>query len=429
VHSLKTLLLNYTELRGGAARAANRLHRGLRAIGVDSQMLVQIRDTDDFTVLGPRGNLERFFGIVRPAIDMLPLLAYPRRTKATYYPGWLPSAIRGRVNGLTVDLAHLHWVAGGYMTPAAIKGLRVPLVWTLHDMWAFTGGCHYDDGCNKHATRCGACPVLGSASRYDLSLWGWRRKRSSFSGLPFTIITPSRWLGEVASRSSILGGSRVRVIPNGIDTSLYRPLERMHARDLLGLPKDRPIILFGALNPTGDARKGYRYLHAALEQTSATWSGQAPLAVVMGAEKPKVPLGLTMEVRYFGALSDDISLVLMYSSANVLVAPSTQENLSNMVMEALACGTPCVAFDVGGMPDMIEHRRNGYLAAPFDTQDLAAGIVWVLEDKERWKTLSATARRKVETCFELSSVAKSHVGVYQEAIESTAAVHLGSKRV
>lgn len=416
---MRPLLLNYTELRGGAARAANRLHRALRSAGVESTMLVQIRDTDDYTVLGPRSNLERFLGLVRPAVDLLPILAYRHRTKGTYYPGWLPSSITSRVAAIAPDVVHLHWVAGGYVTPHGISRLRAPLVWTLHDMWAFTGGCHYDDGCGKFTERCGACPALGSKRRHDLSWWNWRRKMKNFTGLRGVIITPSRWLAEQARRSAVLGKQMVRVIPNAVDTARFRPMPRAQARDWLGLPADRTVVLFGAANPNSEPRKGFKYLQAALSEFAATRPQRAPMAVVLGAEAPRKPPDVGMELRYMGSLNDDAALALLYCAADVFVAPSTQENLSNMVVESLSCGTPVVAFSIGGMPDMIEHRVNGYLASAFDTSDLAAGIEWAVAEQRRAE-LSAAARSSAVSRYEQQRVAQAHIEVYREAMELAA---------
>lgn len=381
-------------------------------------MLVQVKWGDDPNVVGPHGKLLRLVNTFRKGLDVLPALLYGKPT-STFYPGWLPSGIPSRVMAISPDLVHLHWVAGATLTPGGVARLRRPLVWTLHDMWPFTGGCHYDDGCGRHTARCGQCPLLGSTRLHDLSLWNWRRKRRHWHALSLMVISPSRWLAVLASRSTLLGEHPVRVIPNCIDTARYRPLPRAQARDSLGLPQRCPLILFGAMNATADPRKGYRFLQPALARLASQWRGpgEGPMALVFGGERPATPPDFGMRVRYLGALSDDASLAAAYSAADVFVAPSTQENLSNMVMEALACGTPSVAFEIGGMPDLIEHRVNGYLASSFDPEDLSMGIQWVIEDARRWKVLSHAARTKVESTFALAPVAQAHVEVYREAIE------------
>ena len=420
--SIRPLLLNSEDTRGGAARAAFRLHRGLRRIGVDARMLVQIKHSDDASVLGPRSLAGSVLSRLRPALDFAPVLAYRRRGKGVYYPGWLPGRVGARVRGLAPTLAHLHWITGGFLNVGSMRHWRLPLVWTLHDMWAFTGGCHYDEGCGHYRTRCGSCPVLGSQTRLDLSWLNWVRKRSAYRGLPLHVVAPSRWLAREAQASTLLGDFPVHVIPNGLDLDEYRPLDRLRARELLRLPPDHKLVLFGATSGTSEARKGFSCLQSALTRLAAEWHGQALTAVVFGASTPARPVDIGLPAIYMGSLRDDVTLALLYSAADVYVAPSLQENLSNTVMEALSCGTPCVAFDIGGMPDMIEHGRNGYLARPFDPGDLAVGVRWILEEPARWRELSARARAKVVEDFEIERVARRHLDLYAEVVARAARI-------
>jgi glycosyltransferase involved in cell wall biosynthesis len=412
------LYLNSEDSRGGAARAAYRLHEAMRGIGVDARMLVQVKHGDAGSVIGPTGAVSRLAHTLRPAADLVPLLRYPARQRATFYPGWLPDRVGKRVRELAPDLLHLHWITGGFLKVSSLKGLRMPMVWTLHDMWAFTGGCHYDGGCEKHKSRCGACPVLGSRRARDLSFTGWRRKQTAYRNLDLRLVAPSRWLADEAGRSSLLGQYPIRVIPNAIDTGQFRPIEKLRARELLGLPKEGRVILFGALFATSEARKGFQFLQPALRKLAARY-GDVPLcAVVFGASQPASPPDFGMHSRYLGMQHDDISLALLYSAADVLVAPSVQENLSNAVMESMACGTPVVAFDVGGMPDLIDHLENGYLAKPFETDDLSEGIRWVIESESRLRELGARARKKVEAEYAMAVVARKYREVYEEAVSS-----------
>lgn len=408
------MLLNSEDLRGGAARAVYRLHLALRAAGADSRMLVQVKHGSDDTVTGPRSRIR---GKLRAAADLLPLVFYPRRSGETFYPGWLPDRVAREAGRLGPDLLHLHWITGGFLNVASLSRLRRPLVWTLHDMWAFTGGCHYDEGCGRYAGGCGRCPVLGSRSVSDLSSAGWRRKQRSYLDLALTVVTPSRWLGELAAASPLLGRFPVNVIPNPIDTALFAPADRAAARQALGLPADRRIILFGALRATSETRKGFRHLEAALRKLAALRPELKPLAVVFGADRPAQPPDLGIECHFAGTLTDDSALARLYSAADVLVAPSTQENLSNAVLESLACGTPVAAFDIGGMPDMIEHQRNGYLARSLDADDLAHGISWILEDETRRRALSDRARNKVLEEFESSKIARRYLELYEQSVK------------
>ena len=294
--------------------------------------------------------------------------------------------------------------------------LNVPIVWSLHDMWAFTGGCHYTQSCDRYLQSCGTCPQLGSRRQLDVSHWVWRRKRQVYRQSNLTVVALSHWLANCARESSLLKDIRVEVIPNGIDTQAYRPVESKTARQLLNLPQDKKLILFGALKSTSNKRKGFQFLEAALsELKNSSWSDTFEL-VIVGANQPEDPPDFGFKVHYLGSFSDDLSLALAYSAVDVFVAPSTQENLANTVMESLACGTPCIAFKIGGMPDMIEQGENGYLAQPFDVSDLARGIAWVIEDEERYQRLSHRAREKVETEFTLDIQAHRYAELFNELI-------------
>jgi glycosyltransferase involved in cell wall biosynthesis len=315
----------------------------------------------------------------------------------------------------------LHWITGGMLKVSSLRALRRPLVWTLHDMWAFTGGCHYDNDCGRFAAVCGQCPVLRSTHQFDLSQIGWRRKYKAYGNLPLHIVTPSRWLGDLAQNSPLLGRFPVSVIPNAIDTNVFRPVDKQLARQLLGLPAERKIILFGALRATTEERKGYRFLVDALMKLSAGASDDKLTAAVLGASRPKEVPDLGMESIFLGTMSDDVSLALAYSAADVLVAPSSQENLSNAVMESLSCGTPVVAFRIGGMPDMIAHENNGYLAKPFDTADLANGLAWVLADPRRHAALGSNAREFVIGNFSSQRIAGRHTELYERVLGERAA--------
>ncbi|UCH49824.1 MAG: glycosyltransferase family 4 protein [Betaproteobacteria bacterium] len=415
---MKPLILNSEDHRGGAARAAYRLHLALRGIGVESSMLVQIRDGTDPFVIGPRTVFGNMAGRVRTALDLLPLVWSARgRAHDTFYPGWLPDSSSRRIKRLAPDLVHLHWITGGFVNVNSLRAYGVPLVWTLHDMWAFTGGCHYDDSCGRYLSACGRCPALASDRVEDVSTTGWRRKNDAYRDLALNIVTPSRWLAGLARSSPLLGHFPVHVIPNAIDIDTFRPIEKRVAREKLGLPVDRKIILFGALRATSEKRKGFHLLQPALKSISVSAAGRDAIAVVMGANRPDEPPDFGVQSNFLGTLAEDAALVLAYSAADVFVAPSTQENLSNSVLEAMACGTPVVAFDIGGMPDMIDHRVNGYLAKPFETGDLANGLQWAIEDASKAMALSERARQKIVTTSAAARVAGLHRSLYESLLK------------
>jgi len=412
---LNLVMLNTDDSRGGAAIATYRLHTGLRSIGVDSHLMVLNKYTDDPTVVGPEPQtiwqkaMARFY-LHR---DWRVSAHYLAKGKNLFSPAKCPDKLARRVSAINPDVVHLFWVTFGFMKIETLKQFNKPIVWTLHDMWPFTGGCHYDDECGRFRQSCGKCPILSSGSENDLSRHIWERKRKSWRDVPIVVVATSHWLGDMARSSSLFKNQRIEVIPNGIDTERYKPLDKRAARDAYGLPQDKHLVLFSAFSATTDKRKGNQFLvHALKIMAQSGWGEKAEL-VVIGASAPEDPTGLGMKVHYMGRLHDEISQVLLYSAADVTVAPSMQENLSNTVMESLSCGTPVVAFNIGGMPDMIEHQRSGYLARPFDSADLAAGIMWVLKDKTRHNMLSQHARNTVVERYALKTVANQYLALYQ----------------
>lgn len=410
---MNSLILSTFDVNGGAARAAFRLHKGLREMNVDSKMLVQYKSSDDSTVIGPPNKLEKWLNQMRPTLDNLPLNFYPG-ANGTFSPQWFPDLIEKKIKKLSPDIINIHWSCG-YVQIESIAKFAKPLVWTFHDMWAFTGGCQYSGDCDRYLNTCGACVQLQSSKEQDLSRWVHNRKAKAWKDLNLTIVTPSVWLANCAKASSLCKNFPVEVIPNGIDIQRYKPINQNTAREWLNLPQNKQLILFGATS-TLDPRKGFNLLKSALKKLSQ--SGQDNLElVIFGASGPSLKSDLGFKSHNIGNLGDDVSLALLYAAADVFVAPSVQDNLPNTVMEALACGTPCVAFDIGGMPDMIEHQRNGYLAKPFDVESFAAGIGWVLSS-DRFLSLRQRAREKVEKEFSLELQAQRYSKLFTEVINT-----------
>jgi glycosyltransferase involved in cell wall biosynthesis len=410
---MKVLHIDTSDINGGAARAAYRLHKALLASRIESQMLVQAKTSGDATVIGPNSKIAKGLGRVRPLLEQLPLKRYPQRTKI-YHPAWLPfSGVLRKIKEIDPDIVHLHWVAGGFVRIEQLPRIKKPMVWSLHDMWAFTGGCHYDEGCGKYRERCGSCPVLGSAKERDLSRRVFDRKQKQFSRMSgLTVNGLSGWLADCARSSTLLCDKEVVNLPNPIDTDVYKPLPKEQAKHILGLPAQKKHVLFGAMNATGDERKGFFELTQALETLSAN---DIELAV-FGTSEPVNAPRFPFHTRYLGRLQDDISLRILYSAADVMVVASKQENLSNAIMESLACGTPVVGFDIGGNKDMIDHQENGYLARPFESKDLAHGIEFCLNRSESLK-MSENARNKVLDLFDSKTVAKRYIELYRSKLK------------
>lgn len=409
---MNPLILSTFDISGGAARAAYRLHNGLKDIKINSRMLVQYKTSNDRSVIAAENKLEKWLNQMRPTLDNLPLNFYPDRDCGNFSPQWFPDNIQSKIKHLSGDIINIHWTCG-YLKIETIPKLTQPLVWTLHDMSAFTGGCQYSLGCDRYLKSCGACVQLDSIKELDLSRWVWKRKAKAFEQVDLTIVTPSNWLAQVAQQSFLFKNYPIQVIPNGIDLQKYKPIDKSAARKWLNLPLDKQLILWGAAK-SSNKRKGIHLLEKALQNLNqAGYQNQVEL-VTFGYLQPSEQNYGDFDCHYMGNLHDDISLALVYAAADVFIAASIQDNLPNTVMEALACGTPCVAFNIGGMPDMIEHQENGYLATAFDVESLTQGIIWILSNPS--KKLCDRARKKVEQEFSIELQAKRYLKLFNQVI-------------
>ena len=410
------LHINGFEQKGGAAKAANRLHQGLYRQNVNSQMLVLYQQTHSKTVMRPPSQRDRILYRIAEFAERRPLRAYPNRSHiASWNNNRFPTPARKNINAINPDIVHLHWAHPAMVPIKTIAQLKQPVIWTLHDMWAMTGGCHYTMGCTAYEHECGNCPILNSDNSYDLSYKNLQHKRQQWQHKQFHIITPSRWLGERARASSVLKHMPIHVIPNGIDLNVFRKYDRHFARELFGLPSSKKLVLFGAEVGTTDPRKGFHHLESALHKLAIDNDDDIELVVFGYGDKEDSNL-LPFKIHYVGFIHDDRLLALLYSAVNVFVGPSTEEVFGLTIAESLACGTPVVGFQVGGLLDMITHQQNGFLATPFDTDELAEGICWVLDDETDWAQLSDNARNKAEAYFDIKTVVKQHKVLYENIL-------------
>jgi glycosyltransferase involved in cell wall biosynthesis len=414
---LKVLQLNHSDINGGAASAAYRIHHALRNSGIDSQMLVNVADSGDWTVQGPPSKWAKAMGHIRRHLALPWRQLLHTGNPIIHSPSVLPSRWPERLNASEADLVHLHWVQGEMLSIADIARIRKPIVWTLHDMWAFCGAEHYT---TDHRWRDGYRRDNRPAheSGFDLNRYTWQRKRKHLCQ-PLQIVCPSQWLADCVRASALMHAWPVAVVPNPIDTDRWQPFDQNLARQLLDLPQECPLLLFGAMGGGKDPRKGIDLLFAALALLRTEPNLQNLQLVVFGQLAPREPTPLGFPVHYTGHLHDDLSLRALYSAADVMVIPSRQDNLPNTGLEAHACGTPVVAFSTGGLPDIVQDRVTGALAEPFEPASLAAAIHWVLQDPQRRRQLSAAARARAERLWAPSRIAKMYLGVYEQVLQTS----------
>ncbi len=408
--SMKILIVSTSDIHGGAAIAAFRLKNALRSEGENVTMLVidKCSDHPDVIPIGNKQNNKWNFYRERGTIFLHNKLS--RNNLFDVSIANTGASITHTPEFKEADVVHLHWINQGMLSVKEIERILASgkkVVWTMHDMWPFTGICHHAGACSNYETSCGMCPYLVSPSRNDLSHKIFLRKQAAYAKGKITFTACSNWLKELAEKSPLTEGHTVTSIPNPINTSVYFPKEKSAVRGKLHLPDDKKIVLFAAVKAS-DPRKGMEYLVEA-SRLMARHSGDI-LFLIAGYHGEEIEKRLSLPARSMGYISPR-QMPEIYNAADLFVTPSLQENLPNTIMEAMACGTPCVGFDVGGIPEMITHEKNGYVARYKDAADLAEGLLWSLCEADS-EALSSNARNKVWSDYRQEVIVKQYKKMY-----------------
>jgi len=410
---MKILHLVAGEINGGAARGAYWLHSGLCSLGVESRILTNSSSkNDDNNVISIADSFcGRFLKSLRNLPDRLLPALYSKYSYKIFSTSLLGYNFTEHCLYEWADIIHLHWINAGFVNIKHLYKITKPIVWTMRDMWPMTGGCHYAMECEKYKTGCGKCPQLGSQNEYDLSRFVLARKKK-YLPRAVAMVGISNWLSERAKESQLLQNFSVTTISNNIDTNDFFPTEKLLAREALGIETEKLIILTGSTN-SKDYYKGFDKFLEALKGLDKS----KLLVCFFGNVDESVTNNLGFECKSFGYLNDAISLRLLYSCANVFVAPSIMEAFGKTLVEAMACGTPVVCFDATGPRDVVDHQKNGYKAKPYEPDDLANGIKWVLNSRN-YDELCSNARNKAVEKFDSKVVAQQYIALYRKLLQS-----------
>lgn len=411
---MRATILSHSDNGGGAGRAAYRLYRALQTSAITPSMLVRSWQSGDWTVNTAPRVRSKLVNLLRSRLGGYMLLLQKTSNANMHSANLLPSKLAAAVNASDADIVNLHWLGGEAISIEDLARIRKPLVWTLHDMWAFCGAEHVTGDGADARWRSGYYrsnrPL--DAAGLDIDRHTWARKRRAWTN-PLHIVTPSRWLADCVRHSALMKDWPVAVIPNVLDTDLFKPLDRQFCRHALNLPADKKIVLFGAWGGSGSYNKGYDLLLEAINRLAA--SRLDIQCVVFGQSAPRTPPSIGFPIRWMGHIGDDATLALLYGAADVMVIPSRMENLPQSGTEAHACGCPVVAFNCTGLPDVVEHRVTGYLARAYQTEDLAHGIAWVLGDAGVAQSLGLAARKRAEALWSARTVVPAYLDVYEAA--------------
>ena len=411
---MRVLIINTSERTGGAAVAANRLMKALNNNGVKAKMLVRDKETDALTVVGLPSSWRLRWHFLWERFVIFCRLHFSRTHLFDIDIANTGSDITGLREFQEADIIHLHWINQGMLSLSDIRKILrsgKPVIWTMHDIWPATAICHLTLDCRAFTTQCRRCRLLpGSGSDHDLAASIWQKKRQILNDENIYYVACSRWLESEAKKSALLKGQKVTSIPNPIDTHIYKRGVKEEARQRLGLPLDRKLILFASQRVTNE-NKGMSYLIEACRKLGdITQLG----VVILGGHAEEVVAQLPLDAWPLGYVNDEQRIVDVYNAADVFVLPSLSENLPNTIMEAMACGVPCVGFKVGGIPEEIDHRRNGYVADYRSAEDLSRGIRWILTEAD-YEALSHEAIKKVVQHYSQQSVAMKYLDVYHQA--------------
>lgn len=410
---MKVLLVNTSETTGGAAIACGRILKALRSEGVDASMMVRNAERQGEGVISAGSPLRKKWCFLKERAAIWAANGFSK--DKIFYVDIANSGIDITKTDAfrQADIIHLHWINQGFISLCGLEKIirsGKPIVWTMHDMWPFTGICHHADSCTKYSSECHDCPLLPKRGCTDLAKRTFRRKMAALEHADITFVGCSNWLANLCSKSRIAAGHKVVSIPNPIDTGVYAPMDKAAIRRKIGLPTDKKLILFSAVKTT-DIRKGMQYFQDCCRILKE--SGQDDIEVlILGMNGETLASTLPLPSRALGYVGEGISLAEFYNAADVFVTPSLQENLPNTIMEALSCGVPCVGFEIGGIPEMIDHRVNGYVAEYKSAEDLARGISWVLNEAN-YSELCRSARAKVLGSYSEKVVAQRYMSLYK----------------
>lgn len=415
---MRVLLINTSERIGGAAIAAGRLMESLKNRGIKAKLLVRDKQTNQITVVALDRSWRLLWHFLKERIVIWMANHFKREGIFAIDIANSGTDITTLPEFQQADIIHLHWVNQGMLSLKNIDKILAsgkPVVWTMHDMWPCTGICHHARQCTAYQEECHNCPFLyGGGSKKDLSYRTFLKKLELYKGHRIHFVTCSHWLEGLARKSALLSGQPVTSIPNAININLFKPRNKEEAREKLNLSTSKKLMLFGSMKIT-DKRKGIDYL---IESCKLLAEKHPELkeqlgVVAFGNQSQQLESLLPFKVYPLDYVSNEHQLVDVYNSVDIFVTPSLEENLPNTIMEAMACGIPCVGFNVGGIPEMIDHLHNGYVAQYKSSTDFANGIYWTLTDPD-YPNLSEQACRKATTHYSENVIAKMYMDLYNK---------------
>ncbi len=421
---LKVVHLNTYDGNGGAGRACTRLNRALLSQNIESKVIVHYKFGKNPEIGDFNTNLfQKGYTAATIILERILAKGYLKALKTPFSFAWFGRSVIHHPDVKAADIIHLHWVNHGFLDPkhiAEIAKLNKPVVWTFHDSNAFTGGCHVRYTCDHFKRECGDCPLLKNSGPDDPSHKIWLQKCDAYNKLDFSVVAPSTWMAKSVDESSLMKGKAVKQIANTLETDVFKPMNKQSAKEQAGFTKDKFVFLSGFMPSRKDMHKGTSYLLESLELLKARLGARAEdiELVVFGNRNTKDVPEFPFKNSFLGTINDDEKLALCYAAADAFLIPSLEDNLPYTVMESLSCGTPVITFKTGGIPDMVKHEYNGYLAEYRSSESFADGMAWMINHPEKEK-LSKQARQTVMDNFSEEIISKKHIDLYNQLLKTS----------
>ena len=412
---MKILHLGYSDKSGGASIGMMRLHSSLLDQDIDSRVLVSEKLTNLRSVQGPSTSLEKMISEIKIILSRQKKYLYNFNRKYSHSLNILSSNIVKKIEKIKPDLVNLHWINNELISIKEISKINVPIVWSFHDMWPMCGGEHYSDN-NRYKLGYDQVPKDENERGLDLNLFLWKRKKKFWSYKINHIVCGSKWLRDKTNESVLFKNHKTTIIPPALDLTEWFPVEKMIAREILSLPKNKKILLFMSTNGTKDARKGFKFIKSLNESFFKRNQDMVILSIGQESELKLNKRTININKSFNG---DPISLKLLYSAADLLLVPSLMEAFGQVAIEAASCGTPSVAFKNTGVEDAIKHKITGYLASYMNQKDFEQGIEWIFNQLLIDKTFfNKRCVEFVSENFSSRIIAKKYINIYKSILEN-----------
>tara|TARA_Y100000816_G_scaffold240316_1_gene186884 strand:- start:1300 stop:2541 length:1242 start_codon:yes stop_codon:yes gene_type:complete len=408
---LRVLHINSSDIYGGAAKAVLSLHNSLMNENIQSYILTNNKNTEIKNDISKSSSLRNIIDIFKNGVARKICKLYSSNKKETLSISIFKTNILKEINNFDCDLINLHWICSEFISIEQIKKINKPIVWSLYDMWPFSGAEHYSDD-ERYKIGYLQNNRNKDESGIDINKWVWNRKKKNFN-FPFKLVAPSQWLQHTAQESSIFKNFKIEKVGHPIDIEFWKPSNKINSKEILNISSKKKLLVFFSSGSTQNHRKGLDYLFEIIKKLKIDDNKYELL--IVGQKKIKNFLGKD-NVKYINYLKDEISRKILYSAADLILSPSRREAFGLVVAESAACGVPSVGFENTGLSETIQHKKTGYLAKENNVNDFATGVEWFFEDVSRFGELGLNAREHIKSNFMDKLIAKKYINIYQNIL-------------